>query len=121
MKTPFSTKSGKVKFPWNPTADRVFIFPSPPPETIGEKRIILIPEKFREEHIDQRGILLAVGPGFFDDKGRWNPTPPELVPGVTVIYDYTVPWRALARGQDKEKHLVVLCGVGDILGVVQDG
>jgi len=31
--TPFHTADGDIVFPWKPTSDRAFIFPSPPPET----------------------------------------------------------------------------------------
>lgn len=118
--TPFHTPDGAIVFPWRPTSDRAFIFPFPPPETFIEGGVIEIPEQFREEHRQGYGILLAVGPGFFSDKGKWRGILPELVPGTEVVFDVSVPWRAIATGQDGEKHLVTMCGATDILGVVNE-
>lgn len=115
--TPFHSTDRDIVFPWKPTSDRAFIFPSPPPETFIEGGVIEIPEHFREEYREGYGVLLAIGPGFFDEKGRWKSVLPELSPGMEVVYDVSVPWRAIAVGQDGEKHLVVMCGATDILGV----
>jgi len=104
-------------FPWKPTSDRAFIFPSPPPETFIKGGVIEIPEQFREDYRQGCGVLLAVGPGFYDRKGRWQSVLPELFPGVEVVFDVFVPWRAIAEGQDGQKYVVVMCGATDILGV----
>ncbi len=117
MRTPFHNKKGRIKFPWSPTGDRVFIFPCPPPETFIEGGVIEIPVQFREDYKKEYGILLAVGPGFTDKAGKWRGTPPELIPGSVVVYDVSVPWRAQVEGLDGNNHVVVLCGVTDILGV----
>jgi hypothetical protein len=120
MITPFHTSEDTIAFPWKPTGDRAFIYPSPPPETFIEGGLIEIPEPFREEYRQGYGILLAVGPGFTDPKGRWKGTLPDLYPGCYVVYDVSVPWRAMAKGQDGENHLVIMCGTGDILGVQKE-
>lgn len=116
--TPFHAADGSIVFPWKPTSDRAFIFPSPPPETFIEGGVIEIPEQFREEHRQGYGVLLAIGPGFFDRRGKWKSILPDLSPGMEVVYDVSVPWRAIAEGQDGQNHLVVMCGATDILGVV---
>jgi co-chaperonin GroES (HSP10) len=117
VKTPFHDKSGNLVFPWAPTADRAFIWPSPPPETFIDGGCIEIPDIYRDEYRKGYGILLAVGRGYYDKRGKWRPTPFELSPGDCVVYDVTVPWREVVEGVDGKKHVVVLCGVTDIQGV----
>lgn len=116
--TPFHVR-GKVKFPWRPTADRAFIFPCPPPTTYIPGGLICIPEKFQEEYLQGIGVLLAIGPGFFDDKGKWHRIPSDLVPGVYVQYNLEVPWRHIQTAPDGKKYSIVLCGAADISGVVE--
>jgi len=116
--SPFHVR-GKVRFPWRPTADRVFIFPCPPPTHYIPDGLLEIPEKFQAEYVQGIGILLAIGPGFFDDKGKWHGVPKELVPGVYVKYDQEVPWRHIETGADKKKHAIIFCGASDISGLVE--
>jgi hypothetical protein len=97
----------------------VFIFPCPPPEKYIPGGVIEIPEKLRQEYGQGIGILLAVGPGFFTDKGRWRSVPKDLVPGIYVKYDQTVPWRHIETAPDGKEYSIVLCGVADISGVVE--
>lgn len=118
--TPFHNADGDVVLSWTPTLDRAFIFPSPPPETFVEGGNIQIPEHLKEEYRQGYGVLLAIGSGFVDAKGRWMGIVPELRPGVEVIYDVTVPWKAIAVGLDGKKYEIVLCGATDILGVVNE-
>jgi len=116
--TPFHVR-GKIKFPWKPTADRVFVYPCPPSETYIPGGHIVIPDAHREFYFQGIGVVLAVGPGFFDNKGKWRGMPTALVPGVFVKYDQTVPWRQIVIAPDGKEYAVVLCGAADISGVVE--
>jgi len=118
--TPFHDKKDKLHFPFRPLRDIAFIFPSPPPETLGDEGKITIPEQFRKFHRDKTGTVLAIGSGYFDKKDRWNPVDPELKPGVKVYFDNTVPWAIEAVGQDGRTYVVTMCGESDILGIVED-
>jgi len=117
-KTPFHNKDGNLRFPYRPLRDIVFVWPDPPPEKLGRKQLIYIPEYLRKKYHDGVGIILAIGPGFTNDKGRRYPTPSELRAGVKVLFDKSVLWGVYVKGQDGKKYYVVLCGVADIFGVV---
>jgi co-chaperonin GroES (HSP10) len=117
--TPFHNEDGIIEFPYQPTFDRVFIFPSPPPEAFGQG-IIMIPEDQREFYREGVGIVLAVGEGYFNEKGKWCPVPSLLVPGVKVHFDVTVPWEHYIRGLDGDLHRIVLCGTADLSTVIEE-
>lgn len=118
-RTPYH-KGKKLKFSWEPSYDRVFIYPDPPLKTFIPDGKVLIPERLREEFVKEGwGTLLAVGPGYFDKSGRWNPTDTKLKPGVRVFFDHWVPWRVIVPDHKGKKHAVVLCGILDILAVVE--
>lgn len=119
FKNPFLLdKSGKVQFPWNPISDKVFILPSPPPERHGS--LIEIPQQFREEYRDNFGVLLAIGPGYYDKKGIFHPTHSCLQPGIKVYFDVTVPWKYTVQGLDGQQYAVVLCGTADLFCILED-
>lgn len=123
VKTPFHTKSGKLKFNLEPLRDLVFVWPTPPPEYHGNG-FIEIPEQFRDEYQDGTGILLAAGPGYWgkDDEGddRFYPMAQQLVPGIKVQYDVTIPWHMFVVGVDGKTHKVVYCTVGDIHSILNN-
>jgi len=116
---PFQDKKGNIQFPLEPTLDRVFILPSPPPEKFHGSSI-LIPDMFQEYYKRGIGILLAVGPGYYDVKGKWHPTSPQLKVGAKVCYDVSVPWEEILTGLDGKQHAVVLCGNADVYGVFEE-
>lgn len=119
--TPFHTKEGKLEFPYRAILDRVFIFPTPPPERFRSKRnLITIPKSQRKQYQDGTGILLSVGPGYYDKKGEWHPTTGQLEPGQKVLFDSSVPWSINIEGVDGKKYFVVICGVQDVRCVVED-
>jgi len=118
--TPFHTKEGKLKFPYRALFDKVFIWPTPPPKKIGKRSLLDIPEQFRKRHQDGTGILLSVGPGYWGKKGKWHKTPEELKPGLRVAFDKSVPWGQSVKGEDGKNYRVVVCGVADILGVIEE-
>jgi len=119
QKTPFqSEKDSQLIFPYQPVRDLVFIFPDPPPEKLGNKGLIHIPEPFRKKYHDGIGTILAIGSGYVDAKGRFRPVRSSLRPGVRVFFDITVPWGTKVLGQDGREYYVILCGVTDIFGIV---
>jgi len=120
MKTPWHDKNGELKFPYRAILDRVFIWPCPPPERLGKKKLIYVPEEYQKYYQKGEGVLLSVGPGYWDDKGKWHPTSPDLRPGCLVSYDKTVPWGFFEDGLDGRQHYVVICGYRDLYGLLPD-
>lgn len=119
MKTPFHREKDKrLVFPYQPLRDLVFVWPVPPPETLGEEQVIAIPEQYRKKYHDGVGIVLAIGPGYMNDKGKFYPTPSTLKPEVKVMFDISIPWGQCFEGQDGKKHYVCICGAADIFGLV---
>lgn len=118
--TPFHDENGNLHFPYKALESKAFIYPSPPPETLGKKGLIEIPQEFREYHRDKTGIVLSIGPGYYDKKNKWNSTSPRLKPGVKVFFDNTVPWAVFVLGLDGTKHKVTICVEADILGIVEE-
>ncbi len=117
MKTPFHSEKGAVEFSLRPLRDLVFVYPDPPPEKLGEQQLIYIPVQFKKKHHDGVGTILAIGPGYMDDKGRFHPTPSGLTPGTRVVFDLSVPWGMHVVGTDGRKYYVALCGTADIFGI----
>lgn len=118
QKTPFHSEKGELVFPYHPLRDIVFVWPTPPPEFLGTEGIIHLPEKFRKQRHDGTCIVLAVGVGFTDGKGKFHPTVSDLKPGAQVIVDLNVPWGMYVEGTDNKKHYVIICGAEDIRGLV---
>lgn len=118
MRTPFHSEKGKLVFLYQPFRDLVFIWPDPPPEKLGKKQLIFLPKHLKRKYHSGVGTILAIGPGYTNNKGRYYPTPSELKPGVKVMFDISVPWGYHFEGCDGRKYYVVLCGVRDVLGVV---
>jgi len=113
--TPWHDAKGKLNFPYRALESKAFIWPCPPPETFFHTNI-LIPIQYREHYAEGFGILLSIGPGYWNDKGKWFPVDPLLQSGVIVAYDQTVPWRIMLDGPNGE---VTRCVEADIGGVVQ--
>jgi len=118
--TPFHDEQGNVHFPYRALRSVVFIFPTAPPETLGEKSLIALPEEFREYYQDKTGIILSIGPGYYDKKNRWNPADPRLKSGTKVFFDNSVPHEIHVLGQDMKPYRVVLCMEVDIFGIVEE-
>jgi len=98
--------------------DTVFILPSEPSQTLGEKGVIQCVDKHRKKHHDKTGLLLSAGPGFLSDEdGKFHPTDPRLKSGLIVKFDLTVPWRTFVRDTKGKKHYVCICGSMDIYGL----
>lgn len=118
-RTPFHDKKGNLEFPYRLLRDLIFIFPTPPPAKVGEERLLHIPDQFKKKHQDGTGIVLAIGPGYQNDRGEWFRPSPELRPGVKVYFDNKVPWGYRFPGLDGREYYVFLCGVADVWCVVE--
>ena len=115
---PFIGPDGLVKSPFRAILDRCIIWPTPAPEKIG-LGTILIPDTIRMGFQDSTGILLSVGPGYYDKRGRWCPTSDQLKPGIKIHYDRSVPWGAQGTGLDGKMYNLVICGVKDVQGIIE--
>ena len=102
----------EIHFPYKPIRDIVFIYPTPPPETFKGSQIV-IPEDHREFYLDGKGIVVAVGPGYYDKKLKVFRSM-QLEVGDRVIYDKTVPWVDSVIGLDGKEHVIVFCGEQDV-------
>lgn len=117
--TPWHTKEGELVFSYHPLRDIVFVWPDPPPKTLGKAELIHIPEQQRKKYHNGVGTILTIGSGYVNDKGKFHSIPSKLKPGVKVVFDITVPWGVYIEGQDKKKYYVVICGLEDIRGTVE--
>ncbi len=116
MNTPFG--SGKnINSPLRAILDRCIIWPIPGPQRIGP---ILIPDTVSEDLRKAEGILLSVGPGYYDDSGKFHKTSDQLKQGVKVMYDKDVPWSTIVKDKNGKEHKLVICGVQDIHGVINE-
>jgi len=105
---------GAFKFPYKATRDIVFLLSDQiPEETPGG---ILIPSVVRDEMHSEYGVVLSVGSGYHDKKGKYHPT--ELKVGDKVLYDKTVPWAQDIKGADGVTYKVKIMGAGDVKGMV---
>jgi len=121
MKTPWHDENGNLCFPYRAILDRVFIYPTPPPEKFrGKRNVIEIPGQFRKFYQDGTGILLSVGKGYYNKEDKWCPTTDQLRIGMKISYDKTVPWSCDVKGLDGKEYFVIICGVSDIYGILED-
>ena len=105
---------GAFKFPYRATRDIVFLLSDQiPEETPGG---ILIPSVVRDEMHSEYGVVLSVGPGYYDKKGKYHPT--ELKAGDKVLYDKTVPWVQDVEGADGVVYKIKMMGERDVKGLV---
>ena len=106
---------GVFQFKYQAIRDIVFIWPLPSAEKIGN---IVLPEICRTE--TEFGVVLSVGRGVHDKKGRFHPVTFEV--GDLVAYDKDVPWRTTLYGSTGiKKFLVKYMGARDIKAVVESG
>jgi len=120
--TAFYNKERKeLEFNWKAMRDVVFVVPDPLPEKYrvpGEQLepILFIPDRFREKHGNEYGIVISVGPGYYDRHMRFKPTDVQI--GDRVIYDKEVPWSLDLKGADGKDHVCKFMGNGDIKAIV---
>lgn len=120
MLTPFHDNEGTIHFPYQALQSVVFIYPVPPPKTLGKEGLIELPVEFREFHQDKTGIVLSIGPGYYNKKNKWIPVNSKLKPGTKVYFDNTVPWDLYVVGLDGQKYKIYVCVEADIFGIVKE-
>ena len=117
--TPWHDAKGVLHFPIQATESKAFIWPTEPPETLGDEKKILIPKQYRQYYNEGIGILLSIGPGYWNQKGKWIAKDKLLKPGIFVAFDETVPYRTWLKGLDGVEYEVTMCVEVDIGGVVE--
>lgn len=118
MDTPFHINGG-IKSPLRAILDRCIIWPLPVPQKVGS---IELPDAAAKKLNPNAGtgVLLSIGPGYHDKAGKFHKTGDQLIPGVTVKYDKTVPWGYDVMGNDGKSYRLVICGEQDIHGVIDE-
>jgi hypothetical protein len=111
----------EVRFNRKAIRDLVFIWPIPLPKFYIEGGVIARPETARnvEDEMYGRsdyGLVLSVGPGYWGDK-KFHPTS-DLSVGTKVAYDHFVPWGDFAPNVKGKESFIVICGFGDVKGIV---
>ena len=119
----FCTFCGAIKFNYRAIRDIVFLWPIPLTRTYVEEGVVERPESSidSEDEVYGRsnlGIVLSVGPGYYDNK-RFHPTN-TLERGMKILYDKNVPWRTYVKDNDGKSRMVVFCGFKDIWSIVED-
>jgi len=115
--TPFHDPSTKeLIWKYRPLNDFAFIFPILK-ETIKKKSIIEIPEHLKKSVLSDYGIVLAIGPGWYDKRNKFHSTD-MIKPGMKVLYDKTVPWDIKIKGLDGTTYRIMMCTYKDIKGIV---
>jgi len=107
----FCAMCNAIKLDYWPTGDKVVIFQDRVAECFGDSEI-LIPESYKEFYIKGRGVILAIGPGYWKQKGVFRPT--QLKVGQYVLYNKEVPSRIHAIANTGKEYELVLCGEQDI-------
>ena len=93
-----------------PLADRVLVRRHPSPDTDG---LLVIPDKARER--PRHAVVLAVGPGAYDEDGQRIPIPVSV--GDEVLIDK---WAGHVLGREGGEDLVMISHA-DLHAIVADG
>jgi chaperonin GroES len=88
------------------THDKIIVLPDKPVENMG---LIYIPEQYRSTLWS--GVVIAVGPGSIDEKGRFRPTETEV--GSRVVIDTA---QAVQLDYDGVEYMVTR--ESELLGVI---
>jgi len=119
-KIPFYCETcGAIKWKYRALLDLVFIWPVPPKDTYGEESLIEIPTQYKEFYPSDYGIVLSIGPGYYDDR-QFHPTPDNITRGMKVLYDKQVPYEIPISGNDGKEYTVKTIGYQDIKLVCPD-
>ena len=102
---------GAIKFPMRPLGDKVFIVSDPVSDFVGTTGLIKIPDEYKPKK-RRTGTVVAVGKGYYDNKGKFHPT--SIKVGERVAYHFGVPWSMDVEGQDGKQHRVEYMGEKDI-------
>lgn len=146
----YCSECHSLNFQWNAVRDISFVWPIPPTKTYIKGGNIERPDDVGdvEDEIFGRnsyGVLLSTGPGYWAKKSKCCDSfvLPKFVPtckncnrpcfskyvfhptqyvskGKVVFYDKYVPWRFYPKTPEGKEEMVVICGFGDIKGVVDD-
>jgi PAS domain S-box-containing protein len=81
-----SDRDGTIRF-WNPSAERIFGFPSA--DAIGQSLDIIIPERFRERHWANWEKAMATGETRYDD-GRLLAVPALRKDGRKISIEFSI-------------------------------
>lgn len=115
MDCPFFNEQREIVFPFLPTRDVTFIFPKPKEEMVGS---FFIPEQFREQV--SVGTVLAIGPGYYNKKGKFTPTTAKAGDLVLLNADIMELERKIeVEAPDGKKYEVMFCGEKDIQGIIE--
>ena len=113
-KVPFyCLKCGAIKSPWRAIRDIAIIYPIPIKDTYKEQGKVVIPDQYKGFYKKGEGVLLSIGPGYYDDK-KFHPVTNQLVPGALVRYNKDVMWAITETGVDGKEHVLTICGAQDI-------
>lgn len=113
-KVPFYCEEcGAIKSPWKPLRDIALIYPIPVKDTYAMGGQVVIPDNYKQFYRKGEGVLLAVGPGYYDTK-KFCPTNPQLTTGSFVRYNPEVPWSLPVIATDDKEHILIICGAQDI-------
>jgi len=111
-RTPFyNHETDLMEFGLRTVCDRVLLYPLPPEERYNDG-LIEIPVQYQEFYQSWQAIVLAVGPGYYEQKGNFVPT--TLKVGSLVLFNKDVPWYSTRPGVDGKEHAIVLCGERDV-------
>jgi co-chaperonin GroES (HSP10) len=114
---PFRCKScGSLKFPYQATLDRVFVFPDPIPEKVG---LIYLPDILKESHQNEYAVVLSVGKGYVHKIGRYF-IPTTIQVGDRVVYDKSIMWQLPIQDSDGKVYNIKYMGENDIQGTVEE-
>ena len=108
---------GGIKFQYHAIRGVVFVWPLYRLDKRFENKNskIIIPEFVKKTELSDTGIILSVGPGFYDKKhkDKWRAVV-GLCSGMKVIYDCTVPWGIDTKGSDGRFYYVKICDFSDV-------
>lgn len=106
--------NGVLKVGLKATGQKVFVWPDPKPTKIGS---FWLPENIKDREKLRLGIVLTVGPGYFDNKKkRFIPT--EVKPGQRVLFDNTTPWPIILKDPKGNEQTVRVMTELDIKGII---
>jgi len=120
MNNPFLDKeSNSIVFPYQGVRDVTFVYPQDLPDDI---RGVLIPDRYKEFYQYSSGIVLSVGPGYYQHKdGKFVPTTMKV--GDWVLFDLSLTvmnWKMKIKSPiDGKEYLCNYMGQKDIQGIIE--
>lgn len=96
--------------------DRVCIWPDKA-EDKYRGTSFFIPENWKPDY-KYKGLVLDVGPGYYDKKGEWNGT--ELKVGMRILFNRKCPWKLKIEDIKGELISVPIVGERDVLARIEE-